>query len=323
MLNEVMKHFGMTKEFDEATFFETKELEHTLQEIKHCIEHGRLIALTGIVGSGKTRTLRHIQESLKKEKQVLVSQSLSVEKNRLTLGVLISALFCDLRRTKNDKIPSQPEQRERDLRDLIKSKKKPVVLFVDEAHDLHGKTLVALKRLIEVIQGAGGVLSIVLAGHPKLSNDLKRASMVEIGARSTTFTLDGVEKNKMGYIRHLFKQCFEAKTKMETVIDPDATEYLVERLSTPLQIQQYLSLALTEGFRVGVKPITEDLLAAVLAYDLNSAEAQLVRQGYDIKALADALDIKSREARSFLKGDIPSGRREEIMESVKGLGINL
>ncbi|WP_257265932.1 AAA family ATPase [Endozoicomonas sp. ONNA2] len=105
---------------------------------------------------------------------------------------MISALFCDLRRSKNEKIPSQPEQRERELRDLIKNKKKLVVLFVDEAHDLHGKTLIALKRLIEVIQGAGGTLSIVLAGHPKLSNDLKRPTMEEIGARATIFMLEGI-----------------------------------------------------------------------------------------------------------------------------------
>jgi type II secretory pathway predicted ATPase ExeA len=41
------------------------------------------------------------------------------------------------------------------------------VLFVDEAHDLHYKTLIGLKRLCEVVADGGGVLSIVLAGHPK------------------------------------------------------------------------------------------------------------------------------------------------------------
>ncbi len=323
MLSDVMAHYGMNKEFDQAPFYETDEFKHILHEVRHCIEHGRLIALTGSVGSGKTRMLRHIQEALKKEKNVLVSQSLSVEKNRLTLGVLISALFCDLRRSKNDKIPSQPEQRERELRDLIKNKKKPVVLFVDEAHDLHAKTLIALKRLIEVIQGAGGVLSIVLAGHPKLSNDLKRPTMEEIGARATTFTLDGIQKNKKGYINWLFKQCFQGKIKMETIIQPEAVECLADRLTTPLQMNQYLSLAMTEGYKAGVQPITEELVKSILAYDLNCAEAQLVRQGYDIKALADALDIKAKEARNFLKGDIPSSRKEEIMDSIRALGINL
>ena len=66
---------------------------------------------------------------------MLVSKSLSVDKNRATLGTLIAALFYDLSPDKDVKIPGQGEKRERDLRDLIKKGKKPVVLIVDEAHD--------------------------------------------------------------------------------------------------------------------------------------------------------------------------------------------
>jgi type II secretory pathway predicted ATPase ExeA len=40
---------------------------------------------------------------------------------------------------KDVKIPGQGEKRERELRDLIKKGKKPVALFVDEAHDLHSR----------------------------------------------------------------------------------------------------------------------------------------------------------------------------------------
>lgn len=323
MLSEVMSHYKMVREFDQADFFETDDFKHTLKEIRHHIKHGRLIALTGVIGCGKTRVLRHIHSLLSKEKDILVSQSLSVEKNRLNLGTLISALFCDLRRSKNEKIPSQPEQRERELRDLIKNKKKPVVLFVDETHDLHGKTLIALKRLIEVIQGAGGTLSIVLAGHPKLSNDLKRPTMEEIGARATIFMLEGIQKNKPEYIQWLFKQCFEGKTKIDTIIQPEALSYLAEHLSTPLQINQYLGIVLAESYRVGVQPITAELITSVLAVDLNGPEAQLIRQGYDVRALAEVLDIKASEVRNFIKGNLPAAQREEFMNQLQDQGISL
>nr|WP_245688352.1 AAA family ATPase [Vibrio sonorensis] len=66
----------------------------------------------------------------------------------------------------------------------------PVALFVDEAHDLHHKTLTGLKRLMEVIRDSGGRLSIVLAGHPKLRNDLKSPTMEEIGFRTITMSLE-------------------------------------------------------------------------------------------------------------------------------------
>ncbi len=38
------------------------------------------------------------------------------------------------------------------LQELIRKRQKPIALFVDEAHDLHSKTLIGLKRLIEVVQ---------------------------------------------------------------------------------------------------------------------------------------------------------------------------
>jgi type II secretory pathway predicted ATPase ExeA len=53
-----------------------------------------------------------------------------------------------------------------------------VALFIDEAHDLNGHTLIGLKRLMELAEDVGGRLSVILAGHPKLRNDI--------------FTLDGI-----------------------------------------------------------------------------------------------------------------------------------
>ena len=67
------------------------------------------------------------------------------------------------------------------MQSLIKKRQKPIALFIDEAHDLHSKPLIGLKRLIEVVQDGDGVLSIILAGHPKLKNDLRCPAMEEIG----------------------------------------------------------------------------------------------------------------------------------------------
>ena len=51
---------------------------------------------------------------------------------------------------KQVQIPKQSERRERELQELVKKGKRPVALFVDEAHDLNGHTLTGLKRLMEV-----------------------------------------------------------------------------------------------------------------------------------------------------------------------------
>jgi hypothetical protein len=109
-------------------------------------------ALSGIVGCGKTTMLRRIQEALSQDKEILTSKSLSLEKSQISLATLIMALFYDLATEKDFKIPTQPERQERALRDLIKKRQKPIALFIDDAHDLHSKTLIGLKRLIEVVR---------------------------------------------------------------------------------------------------------------------------------------------------------------------------
>jgi type II secretory pathway predicted ATPase ExeA len=54
------------------------------------------VALTGIVGSGKTTLLHQIKNELEREKEVIIAQSLAIDKNRVSLPILIMALFYDL-----------------------------------------------------------------------------------------------------------------------------------------------------------------------------------------------------------------------------------
>jgi type II secretory pathway predicted ATPase ExeA len=70
-------------------------------------------------------------------------------------------LFFDLVKDKNFKVPSQAEQRERKLLELVKKQDKPIVLFIDEAHDLSGQTLISLKRLIELVYSSEGKLTVI------------------------------------------------------------------------------------------------------------------------------------------------------------------
>jgi type II secretory pathway predicted ATPase ExeA len=173
MLTEVMAHFGMVRDLRTAGYYETPHHRQLAKDLRTAIHLGRLVAFTGIVGAGKTLLLRQVESELIGENKVTVSKSLSVDKDRATLPTLIAALFYDLSPDKDPRIPTQGEKRERELRDLVRKGKKPVVLIVDEAHDLHSKTLTGLKRRREVVMDGGGMLSIVLAGHPKLRNDLR------------------------------------------------------------------------------------------------------------------------------------------------------
>jgi type II secretory pathway predicted ATPase ExeA len=280
------------------------------------------VALTGIIGSGKTTTLRRLFSVLMKENKILVSKSISIEKNRSTMTTLISALFYDLSTDdKEVKIPASGEKRERDLRDLIKRRKKPVVLFVDEAHDLHYSTLKGLKRLIEMVEDSGGILSVLLAGHPKLKNDLRRPTMEEIGSRSSILTLEGMVGSQREYITWLIDACGSEGTKLPDVLTVEAVDMLSERLRTPLQIQQHLMLAMEAAYQAGEKPVTGAIVESVLSKQLDELEPKLTRHGYDLLGLADQFHAKPAEIKLLFRGQLDPARTKELTDQMLMAGL--
>lgn len=200
---------------------------------------------------------------------------------------LITALFYDLAQDKLVQIPKQGERRERELQELVKKGKRPVALFVDEAHDLNGHTLIGLKRLMEVVEDGGGCLSVILAGHPKLRNDLRPPTMEEIGYRTDIFTLDSIAGSQREYIHWLLGESVVTKTKPESILTTEAIDMLATRLRTPLQVQRHLTLALEAGFQTGEKPVTAELVETVLSRQLDDLEPTLMRHGYRLKDMVE------------------------------------
>ncbi|WP_343668457.1 hypothetical protein [Paraburkholderia heleia] len=144
-------------------------------------------------------------------------------------------LFYDLSTEKQIRIPTQGEKRERDFRELARKSKRPVALFVEEAHDLNGNTLIGLKRLMELVEDGGGSLSLILAGPPRLRNDLRRATMEEIGYRTDIFSLDGIAGSQREYLYWLIGACAADGTDAELILTEEAIDLLVTKLRTPLQ----------------------------------------------------------------------------------------
>ncbi|AGY56349.1 ExeA family protein [Gloeobacter kilaueensis] len=323
MLTEVMEHYRLVRDFRKASYFETDRQKQLFKDIRASILSGRMVALTGIVGCGKTVTLRKLQEVLEKEGRIIVSKSLSVEKDRATLATLIAALFFDLSPDKDVKIPGQGEKRERELRDLIKKSKKPVALFVDEAHDLHAKTLTGLKRLIEVVEDGGGVLSPVVAGHPKLKNDLRRPTMEEIGYRAVVFSLDDLIGSPKDYLHWLLEQCLSEGTQASEAIEDEALNLLANRLKTPLQLQQHLSLAFETGFEVGTRPVTAEVVESILSKQIDDLEPRLTRHGYDVRSLAEQFNARPVEIRLLFRGQLDATRARDLQEQMLAAGLPL
>jgi type II secretory pathway predicted ATPase ExeA len=318
---EVMKHYGLIKEFDKADYFEIDDYQNMLINIKSAIRSGGLIALTGVVGIGKTVTLRCIQKSIREENKILVSKSLATDKRRVNINTLYTALFADLATKKDGKLPTQPEKRERKLQSLIKELNKPIALFIDEAHDLHPRTLIGLKHLIETVQDVQGILAIVTVGHPKLANDLRNPTLEEIGARAKLFELSAHGTNNTKFIEWLLMNCSKEKPKQDEIITKEGIELLAERLITPLQIMYYLTRALEKGYQIGEKPVGKDTVKSILSPELNAIEPSLARHGYNFTVLCDRLNAKRQEIKAYLHGQLNPNRSEEINKEIHKLGM--
>ena len=91
MLTEVMRYYGLARPPIDAGFFETDHHTQVLRDVRAAILGGRLIALTAIIGSGKTILSRRLRAELEREGRVIVSRSLTVEKAKITVPLLISA----------------------------------------------------------------------------------------------------------------------------------------------------------------------------------------------------------------------------------------
>ena len=325
MLADVRAHFGLTRPFHRVGNYETEHQRTLIREVCSAVQTGRLVVVAGLVGSGKPHLLTRIEEALARSGKIAVAKALAVDKRRTSLPSLIEAMFYDL--TPGDrgqvKIPKQPERRARELRDLMRKTKHPVVLIVDEAHELHHKTLTGFKRLMEMAAGAGVILSVLLIGHPKLRNDLRRPQMEEIGYRTTTFEFEGVSGSRLEFIGWLVKSCVRDGVKLADIIDADAIALLADRLRTALQIEMHLTLAFEHAFRLGERRVSAEVVEQALSRAIDELEPTLTRNGYDAPALTGLLRAKPAEVRDFLAGTLPADRAREFTEQLRANGVPL
>jgi type II secretory pathway predicted ATPase ExeA len=63
MLLDVMATYGLTRDFRHGGFFETERHKRIFRQLKTAIPNGYPIAVSGIVGSGKTTTPHRCRSS--------------------------------------------------------------------------------------------------------------------------------------------------------------------------------------------------------------------------------------------------------------------
>ena len=92
---------------------------------------------------------------------------------------------------------------------------------------------------------------------------------------------------------------------------------LAEHLSTPLQVEQHLTLALEEAYKVGIKPINVDLLEETLSSRIDEIEPTLIRHGYNERVIAEQFRYRPSEIRKLFSGGLEPNRAKEMKAEMK------
>ncbi len=91
MRSDVMEFYGLTRSLRSAGYYETAHHKELLRDVKQAIYNGNLVVLSGVIGAGKTAAMAQLQDALAEEDRVAVSTSVSIEKNRVAIGTLVTA----------------------------------------------------------------------------------------------------------------------------------------------------------------------------------------------------------------------------------------
>lgn len=313
MLANILKTYKLSKDFGHSGFYESTELIQIEENLKEHIRLGHFIALTGAVGVGKTTLIRKVKTDLHKSKSFIVSESLSIEKERVSLTSIINALFMDL----NEKPDKERESRDRKLLQLIDKHNqsgRKIVFFMDDAHSLHPKTLSGLKILVE--KG----LCVVLIGHPRLGFTLSRGQMEEIGLRCDKLQMQGLAGEVDKYLEWLIGQA----GGQISIFSEEARDEIAQICRTPLQVRRIAWEAIKQAYEEGEKQISKETISNVIAPDFKDLRTELKRLGYTVRDIAYDYNYNAKQINYFLDGklppDDPATRQLSVFLKSVGLG---
>lgn len=292
MILDALEAYGFNKPLAEAGFLATDTITRLYSRIKSlALNYGSLIVISGSVGSGKTTFVNQLMRELKDEKKCLISYSFSSDRQQVNIKTLLTALHIDLAKSdKPVKIATSPEIRDRSLVKLMQLTNKPVVLFIDEAQDLHGNTLSALKKLSEIAKTSNQTLTIILSGQPKLKHAIRQPKMEEIGARAYVLDLDDqpVIGQKDHYLQWAIVQCLSKERRLGDVIEPDALRLLTDNMATPLQIISHFNRALEIAYVNGGRPIDTRIIEMVVK--TSTITPELKKEKVEVRPVARVIE---------------------------------
>lgn len=313
-----MHYWGLQKNpFDSVPdpgmyFHAHSTVESTVAELLFAIEEGNecLAVVVGEVGLGKTMALRVVLNELKPESYRVAY----VTNPDITFVQLMREIIGQLREepcTIRDK-EGLLEELNRILFETADSGRK-VLVFIDEGNAMKGANLEALRLLTNMQEDTRNLLTLIIAGQPKLGRmleDPRRANLFQrVGVYARLEPLDSV-----GLVRQYVEHRLQRAGAQGPIFDNTAFEAIFEHSSgVPRLINRVCKLSLKAGETNGLSIISGEVVKDI-ATRFEPSSRKTARKATDETARPAPIPVvvpqASAEAHTRREGHSVAGVRE-------------
>ncbi len=282
-----------TEPSSEDEVYASDQFHFAREVVWQAIKGGRLTAIVGESGAGKTTIVNSVEEEVMRQRLPIRFIRPDVQdmedgeaRGRPLRGADIHAAII-LTLDPKAAIAQTKERRARQVRQLLERSTEDGykhLLVIEEGHAIPTATLNQLKRMREALKlGSRPMLGVLVLGHQELEKKLNRHDTREVMQRTEVIRLHPLGADLTAYLQHRMQALPAVADKprqLSELITPEGVDELKSRLSVnlggkgpgkadvistlyPLNVGNWMAAALNTAAALGAPKVDRDVVRAI------------------------------------------------------------